>query len=77
MRDCNAFYRAWLENPLLDEQNRAELAAIVGDEREIEDRFYCDLAFGTGGMRGVLGAGANRINRYTVRMPPVPKARSQ
>ena len=75
MRDCNAFYRAWLENPLLDEKNRAELAAIVGDEKEIEDRFYCDLAFGTGGMRGVLGAGANRINRYTVRRATLGYAR--
>ena len=67
MRDCNAIYRAWIEDPRLDAKSRAELAAIEGDAKEIEDRFYCDLSFGTAGMRGVLGAGANRMNVYTVR----------
>ena len=65
MRECNAIYRAWREDPRLDEQSRAELAAIAEDEKEIEDRFYCDLGFGTAGMRGVLGTGANRMNVYT------------
>lgn len=58
-------YEAWLREDL-DPDTRAELAAIAGDERELEDRFYTELAFGTAGMRGVLGAGSNRMNRYTV-----------
>ena len=60
-------YRQWCENPYFDEKTRAELLAIAGDEKEIEDRFYKDLAFGTGGLRGVIGAGTNRMNIYTVR----------
>ena len=75
MKDCNVIYRTWLESPALDEQSRAELAAIAKDEKEIEDRFYCDLSFGTAGMRGVLGAGANRMNRYTVRKATLGYAR--
>ena len=75
MRDCQAFYCAWIEDPRLDEQSRAELAAIKDDAREIEDRFYCDLSFGTAGMRGVLGAGANRMNVYTVRKATLGYAR--
>ena len=49
-----------------DEETKKELLAIT-DEKEIEDRFYKDLEFGTGGLRGIMGAGTNRINRYTVR----------
>ena len=75
MRDYNAIYRTWLESPALDEKSRAELAAIAGDAKEIEDRFYCDLSFGTAGMRGVLGAGANRMNVYTVRKATLGFAR--
>lgn len=56
-------YKQWLE--FADEETKAELASI-SDENEIEDRFYKDLAFGTGGLRGVMGAGSNRMNRYTV-----------
>ena len=67
MREYHAVYRTWLQDPRLDAQSRAELAAIADNEKEIEDRFYCDLGFGTAGMRGVLGAGANRMNVYTVR----------
>ena len=62
MRDCNTIYRAWLEAPTMDDESRAELAALANDPKEVEDRFYCDLGFGTAGMRGVLGAGANRMN---------------
>lgn len=58
-------YQAWLSNPYFDEATKAELKGL--DEKEIEDRFYKDLAFGTGGLRGVLGAGTNRMNIYTVR----------
>lgn len=60
-------YEAWLRDFARDEATRAELEAIAGDEKEIEDRFYRDLSFGTAGMRGVLGAGMNRMNLYTVR----------
>lgn len=60
--DYKAKYQEWLG---FDEETRAELEAIT-DEKEIEDRFYKDLEFGTGGLRGVMGAGANRMNKYTV-----------
>ncbi len=75
MKSYNDFYRAWLESPALDNATRAELAAIADNEKEIEDRFYCDLSFGTAGMRGVLGAGANRMNVYTVRKATLGYAR--
>ena len=60
-------YNEWLNNPYFDEETKAELKAIAGDEKEIEDRFYMDLEFGTAGLRGVIGAGTNRMNVYTVR----------
>ncbi len=60
-------YEAWLRDFANDAQTVAELKAIAGDEKEIEDRFYQNLSFGTAGMRGVLGAGMNRMNVYTVR----------
>ncbi len=60
-------YNAWLANDYFDEQTKEELRNIKDDPKEIEDRFYKDLAFGTGGLRGVLGAGSNRMNIYTVR----------
>ena len=59
-------YLIWSQDPYFDEQTRLELEKISGDEKEIEDRFYKDLEFGTGGLRGVLGAGTNRMNIYTV-----------
>lgn len=59
-------YQEWLNSPYFDEDTKAELAALQ-DEKEIEDRFYCDLEFGTGGMRGMLGAGTNRMNIYLIR----------
>ncbi|MDY6011753.1 phospho-sugar mutase [Clostridium sp.] len=58
-------YKTWLENDLFDENTKNELKEIK-DEKEIEDRFYKDLEFGTGGLRGVIGAGSNRLNIYTV-----------
>ncbi|WP_273379795.1 phospho-sugar mutase [Symbiobacterium thermophilum] len=61
-------FRLWSEDPYFDEETRRELAGVAGDPREIEDRFYQMLAFGTGGLRGVIGAGTNRINRYMVRL---------
>ena len=60
-------YQAWLRDFAADEQAVAELKAIEGDEKEIEDRFYRNLSFGTAGMRGVLAMGMNRMNVYTVR----------
>ena len=59
-------YRKWLEDPWFDDATKAELKAIEGDDKEIEDRFYRELEFGTGGLRGVIGAGTNRMNIYTV-----------
>ncbi len=59
-------YRLWREKLQKNEALYAELAGIEGNEREIEDRFYRDLEFGTGGLRGILGAGTNRMNVYTV-----------
>lgn len=58
-------YEQWLNDDFFDEATRKELAALT-DEKEIEDRFYCDLEFGTGGLRGIMGAGINRMNQYTV-----------
>jgi len=60
-------YEEWLTNPYFDEATRAELAAIRDNEAEIKERFFKDLEFGTGGLRGILGAGVNRMNIYTVR----------
>lgn len=58
-------YKNWLTNPVFDEETRREVAAMK-DEKEIEDAFYKQLSFGTGGLRGVIGAGTNRMNIYTV-----------
>ncbi|EJW19710.1 MULTISPECIES: phospho-sugar mutase [Paenibacillus] len=59
-------YDVWLNDAHIDEATKAELQQIAGNEREITDRFYKDLEFGTGGLRGVIGAGSNRMNVYTV-----------
>ena len=60
-------YDEWMRNPYFDKEAKEELKAIQDNEREIEDRFYKELEFGTGGLRGVIGHGTNRINIYTVR----------
>lgn len=60
-------YEMWLNSPYFDEQTKNELLSIKDDEKEIQDRFYKNLEFGTGGLRGIIGAGTNRINIYTVR----------
>ena len=60
-------YERWLASSVVDDASKAELEAIKGDEKEIEERFYRELEFGTAGMRGILGAGINRINIYNVR----------
>jgi len=59
-------YNEWLNNPCFDEETKNELNSIAGDKKEIEDRFYKDLEFGTAGLRGIIGAGTNRMNKYTV-----------
>ena len=60
-------YQEWLSSQYFDDETKNELLKIQNDEKEIEDRFYKNLEFGTGGLRGVIGAGTNRINKYTVR----------
>lgn len=59
-------YKKWCESPEFDEETKKELLSIKDDEKEIEDRFYKELEFGTAGLRGIIGAGTNRMNKYTV-----------
>ena len=59
-------YKRWCESPEFDEETKNELIAIKEDKNEIEDRFYKELEFGTAGLRGIIGAGTNRMNQYTV-----------
>ena len=65
--DYKELYQEWLANPYFDEATKEELKSIADDENEIKERFYTDLEFGTAGLRGVIGAGTNRMNIYTVR----------
>ncbi len=67
MSNYKELYNEWLTNPYFDEATKAELNSIASDEKEIEERFYTELEFGTAGLRGVIGAGVNRMNIYTVR----------
>ncbi len=60
-------YRQWLTNPYFDDATKAELKEIENDEKELKERFYMDLEFGTAGLRGIIGAGTNRMNIYVVR----------
>ena len=60
-------YEEWINNPYFDEAAKEELRGISDDEQEIKERFYKDLEFGTAGLRGIIGAGTNRMNIYTVR----------
>ena len=60
-------YEDWLSNPCFDEQTKKELLSLKGNENEIQERFYKELEFGTAGLRGIIGAGTNRMNIYTVR----------
>lgn len=60
-------YQEWLSNSYFDEETKAELKGIANDEKEIKERFYTDLEFGTAGLRGIIGAGINRMNIYVVR----------
>ena len=73
--DYKAEYRRWLEEFRDDPETVQELLSLEGNEKEIEDRFYTELEFGTAGMRGVLGAGLNRMNQYNVRRATLGLAR--
>ena len=65
--DYKAIYEEWLNGSVFDDKTKEELKAISGDEKEIQERFYKELEFGTAGLRGIIGAGTNRMNVYTVR----------
>lgn len=65
--DYRQIYEEWMSNPYFDENTKRELAAIADDDKEIKERFYADLEFGTAGLRGIIGAGVNRMNIYVVR----------
>ena len=67
MKDYKKIYEEWLSNPYFDEETKEELRAIADNENENKERFYMDLEFGTAGLRGVIGAGINRMNIYVVR----------
>lgn len=67
MKDYKSIYEEWMSNPYFDEATKAELKAIEQDDNEIKERFYMDLEFGTAGLRGIIGAGINRMNIYVVR----------
>ena len=64
--DYKEVYEQWLSNPYFDEATKEELKNIAEDDNEIKERFYMDLEFGTAGLRGIIGAGTNRMNIYTV-----------
>ena len=67
MSDAQKQLEYWLNDSYFDDETKQELMSIRNDEAEVEDRFYRELEFGTGGLRGVIGAGTNRMNKYTVR----------
>lgn len=65
--DYKKSYKSWIDSSYFDENTKNELLGIENDEKEIQERFYRNLEFGTGGLRGIIGAGTNRINIYTIR----------
>lgn len=65
--DYRERYLQWMNSPYFDEAIKTELRSIENDDKEIQERFYKDLEFGTGGLRGIIGAGTNRMNKYTIR----------
>ena len=67
MADYKKTYERWLESDAINDETRAELESLKGNDKEIEERFYRELEFGTAGMRGIIGAGTNRMNIYNVR----------
>lgn len=67
MKDYRSIFEEWLSNPYFDESTKEELKKVADDDNEIKERFYQDLEFGTAGLRGIIGAGINRMNIYVVR----------
>ena len=67
MKDYLATYQEWLNSDLLNKSEKEELLSIKDNEEAIKDRFYKDLTFGTGGLRGVMEVGTNRMNRFVIR----------
>ena len=67
MENYRERYQQWLDDPYFDEETKKELRSLEGNEDEIKERFYMDLEFGTAGLRGIIGAGTNRMNIYVVR----------
>lgn len=67
MRDYHKLYEDWVNSAYFDEETKKELEAIRNDEKEIKERYYKDLEFGTAGLRGIMGAGTNRMNKYVIR----------
>ena len=65
-RNYMEVYEQWVNNPLFGQETKDELLSIKDDPKEIEERFYCDLVFGTAGLRGIIGAGTNRMNISTL-----------
>lgn len=66
MEDYRVRYEQWLNDPFIDDETKAELRSIADNEMEIKERFFKELEFGTGGLRGIIGNGSNRLNQYTV-----------
>ncbi len=66
MKNYKEIYEQWLNDANIDEETKKELIKLKGNDKEIKERFYCDLTFGTGGLRGIMGAGTNRMNKYTI-----------
>lgn len=66
MEEYRVRYEQWLNDPFIDEETKAELRSIADNEMEIKERFFKELEFGTGGLRGIIGNGSNRLNQYTV-----------
>ena len=66
MQDYRKIYEEWMNNPIFGDEVKKELISIENQEEEIKDRFYKNLEFGTAGLRGVIGIGTNRMNKYTV-----------
>ena len=75
--DYMKIYQQWCSDPYFDDATKAELKAIENNKEEIEDRFYRQLEFGTGGLRGVIGAGTNRMNIYTCLLYTSPSPRDR
>ena len=66
MLDVRNEYLKWLSSEKLNKEEKNELESIKNNDKEMTDRFYCNLAFGTGGLRGVMGVGTNRMNRFII-----------